>query len=763
MKFTDAEGRRGRRAITRDEPSRRDLAVPGRDLAYWIPAQPQEQAAVSAFNLREYWRIIVKHRWVVAAFVVVALALGAAASLLMTPTYTASATLKIDREAARIVAVEEVQPQEGGASIEFFETQYGLLKSRSLAVRVTEALGLARSDDFLGKMGVDDAQPVAGAAAPTVKAREALAVGVVQENFSVSPVRGSRLVDVSFSSPDPALSARVANAFAENFVADNLDRRFESSAYARDFLEKRLAQVKQRLEQTERQLVAYATQQQIINLQDGGNSTDPNATQSLAAADLSALNSALASAKAQRIAAEERFRQSLRTPGLGATEVLQSPTVQQLSQTRARLSAEYQEKLSIYKPDFPEMMQLRAQIDETERRLQAETQNIRSSVQGNTRETARAEYNIALNQERALSGRVEQLKSAVLDLRNRSIEYNILQREVDTNRSLYDGLLQRSKEIGVAGAVATNNISIVDRAEPPSRPSSPNIPLNMALALIIGMALGLLAAFILESLDHAIRNPADVETKLGLTLLGAIPKLQKGMTPAEAFADVRSSFTEAYYSLQTALQFSTQDGAPRSLLVTSCKAAEGKSTTSLAIARNFARMGMKTLLVDADLREPSLHDALKLDNVVGLSNLLSGGAPFEDAVQPAGAPNLDFLACGPLPPVPAELLASGRLRPFLSHVESLYDVVVIDGPPILGLADAPMISSAASATLLVMEAGGVGRNQANAAVRRLRMAGARLVGVVMTKFDARQADYSYGEAYEHVHAYGSSSGQVATV
>jgi uncharacterized protein involved in exopolysaccharide biosynthesis len=310
-------------------PSREIALATGREVDYWTtPTETVDESPDLSLNLREYWRILLKHKWIIAIIAAAALALGGAATLLTTPIYTAVATLQIDRETARIVAGQDVQPQEQMiAGEEFFQTQYGLLRSRSLTIRVMETLGLARSDQFLTVMGVnvdEDATP---------SSRRNRVIGVLQQGLSVDPVRGSRLVSVSFASPQPQLSATVANAFAENFIASNLDRRFESSSYARDFLEKRLAQVKARLEETERQLVAYATSQQIINLSDGREGAD-SGTQSLAAADLAALNAALATAKSNRIAAEERWRQSQRTTGFGTTEVLTSPTVQQLSQSR---------------------------------------------------------------------------------------------------------------------------------------------------------------------------------------------------------------------------------------------------------------------------------------------------------------------------------------------------------------------------------------------------------------------------------------------
>src|SRR5215217_6832355 len=454
--------------------------------------------------------------------------------MLMTPIYSARTTLQIDREAAKVLNTDDVTPNDRSVvGEEFFQTQYGLLKSRSLAIRVTESLNLA-NNDFLSKMGVGD-DAFKGSPQEIAAARKSLAVAIIEGKLSVEPVRGSRLVKVSFSSPDPVLSARVANAVADNFIESNLALRFESSAYARDFLEQRLKLLKPRLEESERQLVAYAASQQIINVaaapNQTGNDTSGGATQSLTANNLVALNSSLAAAKGERIRTEQRWRQVQSTSGRSLPEVLQSPTIQQLSQSRAQLMASYQEKLSTYKPDYPLMLQLKAQIDEIDRQIQAEINNVRESL--------RANYNIALNQERALSQQVEGLKSSFLDLRNRSIEYTILQREVDTNRSQYEALLQRYKDVTVAGGVVSNNISVVDRAEVPEAPSKPRPLLNIALAMLMGLGLGVVAAFIAEAFDDAINAPEDVESKLDLPVLGTVAVLDHGRCSPQPAAHQR--------------------------------------------------------------------------------------------------------------------------------------------------------------------------------------------------------------------------------
>lgn len=719
----------------------------------WIES---DEDAKERIDLNRYWRILLKHKWIVIGVLVLSLAVGVAVTLMTTPIYRASTTLQIDRESAKIVNVQTVDPAEQMiAGDEFFQTEYGRLKSRRLAVLVVDSLNLASNDNFYIAMGgkVDWSKT----APSEVPAKRRLnAINAFTRQLSVAPVRGSRLVNVSFDSPDRRIAAQLANATAENYISDNLNRRFEQSAYARQFLEERLAQQRVKLEDSQRQLVAYATQQQIINVQTGGEQGS-GAVQSLTAANLVALNTALAGARGERIKAEERWRQA-QGSALSLGEVLKNPTIQDLTQAKAKAQAEYEDKGRVLKPDHPEMQQIAARVTELERQVQIETRNVQNSY--------KIDYDVALNQERAFERQVDQLKGSVMDLRNRSIQYDILQREVDTNQTLYDGLLQRYKEIGISGGIGINNISIVDRAEVPIKPSRPRPALNLAMAAFAGLAFGVLIAFLIELLDESIGTPEDVEAKLGVPLLGSVPKLDRKENPVSAMEDVRSPMSEAYYSIRTALQFSTPNGAPSSIVVTSSRPSEGKSTSSLAIARGFARLGRRVLLIDGDLRNPSMHRHLGVSNDVGLSKCLTGSASLASVIQPTDVPTLNFVPCGTLPPNPAELLAGPHLKNLIQEATGLWDVVIIDGPPVLGLTDAPILAAAVEGVVFAVEASATRRSVAKIAMRRLKVGNARIVGIILTKFNAKKASYGSGYGYAYDYNYGSrphlTSGKSAT-
>jgi capsular exopolysaccharide synthesis family protein len=349
-----------------------------------------------------------------------------------------------------------------------------------------------------------------------------------------------------------------------------------------------------------------------------------------------------------------------------------------------------------------------------------------------------------------MRARIESLRVETLDLQRRGIQYNNLRREAATIRTLYEGLLQRHKEVDVAGGTGANNIFVVERASPPGGPSGANLMRALMMALMVGLGGGYGAAYLLERLDDAVRLPEETEQLTGLPTLGVIPDV--GSDAEQVLLDPRSNLSEAYRSLCTALQFATENGLPKSLLVTSAAPSEGKSVTSLAIARHFANMGLRVLLVDADLRNPSMHRKLGLDHSIGLSSYLSNRLSPPETFQATDIPSLTFMASGPLPTNAADLLAGPRLLSLLSVGMETFDLIVLDSPPIMGLADGPLLSNAAAATMLVVSAGKTRTGQVRGAVKRLRFARGPLIGTALTRFDASNA--SYGYAYGYGYGYG---------
>jgi polysaccharide biosynthesis transport protein len=716
----------------------------------YYPSQDMAEDAQQGFDFYKYLRILNKYRWMIASCILTSLLLGTVITFLSTPIYRATISLQIDRESLNIVKVDGVQPDEGqGAGLEFYQTQYELLASRSLAERVVSTLGLANDGEFNTKttsalsfvkdLVLGSKKGEAADLQPTQEDITRGTVSRVAQMLTVAPVRGSRIVKLSIDHPEPAIAQKVANGFGEVFIAENLDRRFEATSYARKFLEERLQQLKQRLQETEMQLVDYAEKQGIIQLDGNKN---------LSSSDLEATNLKLAEARAERVKKELLWKQAQATDGLGLKQILDSDAVKSNRKLRTELAAEYQQKLAIYKPAFPEMTKLRNQIKELDLQVQSEVAAIKQSIE--------AEYIAAKEQEESLLTDLEGTKSEVVDQRNKSIQYNILQREVDTNRQLYDGLLQRYKEIGVAGGVGTNNISIVDAASRPLLPRSPNLLLNLALSFLAGLGLGVLLALGLDYLDDSFKAPEDIEREIGLPVIGVVPKPKPGVDVDDELYDARSAMSEAYRSLRTGLQFATSDGLPRSLLVTSSKPSEGKTTSTISLARSLAQIGLEVLLIDGDLRNASVHKRLMVSNEVGLSNYLSGAKPPEEVVQSTDTVGLVLMTAGPLPPNPAELLNGPRFQSLMALAAASFDIVLIDGPPIMGLADAPLISTNVQATLLVVAANETRRSIVKVALKRIQMARANIVGVLLNKFDAKETGYGYGYGDYEYHSYGTT-------
>ncbi|HEX5755247.1 MAG TPA: GumC family protein, partial [Arenimonas sp.] len=462
----------GKLPVHQDAPRGQVVALardrlPSLDLRGGEPERDEDE-----INLLDYWRIIVKRRWTVLATLGIVFVTALVGTLLMTPIYRATTTVQIERDTIKVVEVEGFTQTESPADRDFYQTQYELIRSRSLAQRVITDLNLGENAVFQRMTAPSPWRQLLGGSEPDLEsmtereaqmretAVQAKLVNAFLDRLSIEPVRNSRLVRVHFDSIDPGFSAQVVNAVAAAYIAANLERRFDASAYAKEYLEDRLQQLKLKLEDSEKELVAFAQKERIVDTEQGN---------SLAAQNVGQLNTALASAQEQRAITEAKWRQTQATGGMGLPEVLASPLIQKLQENRATQLASYQDQLRIYKPDYPLMLQLKAQIDETDKQIASEVANIKASIQ--------SQYLAAQSQENLLREQIDGLKTEALDLQSRSIQYNILRREVDTNRQQYEALLQRYKDIGIAGGVGTNNISVVDRAEIPSGKHSPRLSL----------------------------------------------------------------------------------------------------------------------------------------------------------------------------------------------------------------------------------------------------------------------------------------------
>jgi succinoglycan biosynthesis transport protein ExoP len=697
------------------------------------------QRTYSAANILDFpmlMRILHHWRWLVFGAVGVGLLGAILISLLMKPIYRASVTLEANPPAVAI-SDEQSRQQDAQASntYDFVATQVGLLGSRAVAERTAQELNLANNPDIVPQTG-DASQ------------RLRTATSVIQGGLKVIAPEQGQLIKFNFDSTSPQLAALVANGVADSFINTALQRRYEASAYARNFLERQINKTRGDLEKSERAVVAYAQQEGIINTPGGmtedGKSTGSD-TNSLQGESLVQLNTALANATARRVAAEGAYRQALAT---GPTSDVNN-SVLPLRQELAKLEADYQQKRTFMKPEHPEMQSLQSQIDELKRQIAGQMSQASSGrING-----LLADYRGALEAERSLQARVSQLKGDVLNLRGRSIQYTILQREVDTNRSLYDALLQRYKQIGVAGGVGMAPVSIVDRAEVPAMPYKPNLILNVLVGLALGLVAGVAAAIGLEFINDTIKSREDVRRKLALPCLGAVPKTPGKDSFIDDLKNPTSVISEAYSAIVAALRFSTEEGMPKVMLVTSTRSGEGKSSSALAIAQNFARRGRRVLLIDSDLRKPAFKAA---SDRVGLSKLLTTDDRVSEHIVETQHQNLWLLPSGPLPPNPADLLSTGRIRKIIGEAKDGFDLVVIDGPPTLGLADAPLLAAAAGAALFVVESGKTRTRAAIEALNRLEATGSQILGATLTKSEDGRGGYGRpGYGYGYGYGYGA--------
>jgi succinoglycan biosynthesis transport protein ExoP len=738
-----------------------------------LARQEEEQLADDAITLKDLGRIVLKYKWTLLLVIALACTVAAIRTFLSTPIYRSTVILQIERATPRVVRFENDPEQErmGSDDAISMRTQQELLKSRSLAERVIDELRLdstaggagplpvaasrepgANPDDPAAEAGTGDYldRLIAGyrkmtkpsARSAEVLGREAV-IGRFLNSVTVEPVRSSRLVRLHVDNTDPALAARIANATVQAFIAMGMERRLEASSYAKSFLEDQIKQMKAKLEDSERKLNTYAQANQILTLDDKTSAINQTYVD---------YASALAKAEQERIKVEAVAGEMKRNPE-ASQAVADSKSLQALKEQRAKLQIEYQENLRIYKPDFPKMVQIKAQLAEIDTQMKQEISVVAATLQ--------AQYDAAVRQEGMIRDKLAQTRKQVLTTQDHSIDLNLLKREVDTNRQLYDSLLQRFKELGISGNIVSNNISVVDTAEPSLFPYKPNLLTNLLVGLVAGLLLGAAIVVALEVMDDSIKYPDEVERLLGIPLMGIIPKLRNRRSghnksiAMDVYDDPRSALAEAYRSVRTALQFSTAEGAPKRLVITSTTRNEGKSTTSLALAINFAQMGQRVLLIDGDMRNPTVHKLLGIPNDFGLSNLLSSDNRGDKMITPTTIPNLSVLTAGPIPPNPVDLLTGPKLLLLLNITSALgIDYVIVDAPPMLGLADAVVLGNQLQNVLFVVQASSTRKAQIKNALRRLRQGGLVPRGIVLTQ----TLNHAMPQDYEYYYGYGATEG-----
>lgn len=711
------------------------------------------RGALKGLDLHELLAHFYRSRWIVGGIFAICLLGALAYTLLATRQYEGRALVEVRQEAEKVLGTES--DREGAAtkldSDRFFATQIDIVKSRSVTIAVAESLGFFGNNRFLDAMDVSPDDAKLSILSPQEAKRE-LIIETMTDHLSVGYTGSTRIVQIVFKSPDPRLSARVANAYAEAYIRNNLTKKSDSSSYALDFLRDQLREAQARLEQSEQESLAYARRTRIVDVSNAagnnkqGNSTQP---QSLIAAQLVQINNAYSEARARRITAEQKWRRVQGVPLLSIPEVFQNQGVQQLLEKRALVEADYREQLAIRQESHPAARQAGERLAELDRQI--------STVAGDIRRGIRSEYEIAQASERQMKGQLEDLKGNTLTEQNQGIQLSILRREADTNRQQYDALLQRFNQLNAESGVQANNITIIDQAMVDPEPAWPKTWLNILLA-VLGAAV-LSAAYLLGQalLFDRIRTGADITSRSGLSLLGAIPPSDDVLSDAR---DAKTAIGEALNVVRTGLSLASADGAPRSIMVTSVQPGEGKTNTCLALAISFARIGKRVVVMDLDLRRPNVHRLFKLQNKLGAANLLSGQAEIAKVIRPSGIDGIDIITAGPIPPNPTELIMSQQLSAIMTELQSSYDIVFIDAPPVLALADAVILSSKVESAIFIIESGRNSPTALRSAVNRIAANGGSIVGGILTKYDPGRMGYGYNLDYSYSYSY-AETGQRA--
>lgn len=699
------------------------------------------QSVSFAQVLINYWQAAIRWKWLIAGILIVCIGIGIVATTLEPRRYTATSEMQIGRGKRNITNVQGIEQPEDSMSDEFYNTQYALLKARSLAERVARNLKLADDPAFLVASGAKP-ESVSGYGGPARvltpevrAARENAAVGILMGGISIHPEHNSSLVSISFTSQSPELAARIANAWPEQFIAANIDREIAATADARRYLEQRLSDLRDRMQLSEQNLINYASDHDIVTLgavrAADGKTEEPR---TLAASNLEVLTTAWLAAKSDLVAAKSKATTGNRA---SSSDLVESSVIGGLRSKRHDLEGEYAKLMVQFKPGYPAARAIRNEIAALDDAIARETGRVRGA-----RQTTYAE---AVNREAQLQAQVQAAKTTFDEQQHFSIQYHIYQREVDTNRQLYDSLLQRYKDIGIVGDVGANNFAVVDSAKVPGGPSSPNLNHNILVLLIAGLLISGAAVFAFETIGEGIRFPGDVERLLNLPLVGATPLIDA--SPETKLSDPKSQISEAYFSVSTALAFATTHGLPKSILVTSAQPNEGKSTTSLGLAIAIGSTGKRVLLIDGDMRSPSVHKMLGYENVGGLSNILAGNDHLQSFIGQTIFKNLSAVLAGPSPLSPVELLSGDRLTTIVRQLGSQFDHIVIDSPPVVGIADAMLLGRSVEGTVLVIQAEGAAIRIIRAALQRLLISQTRVLGVVVTKVNFGRFGYGYSYDY----------------
>jgi polysaccharide biosynthesis transport protein len=708
-------------------------------------------------HLYDYLLILRKHQWLILSFMLAVVTIVSVATFRMQPVYVATTRIEIDRENGNIL------PFQGTDSVDFMldlenyiETQSKILTSETLALQTIRNAGLSNRPEFSTPSGPSEAVATGSLANQKRPPELAEFLG----SLSVRRVPNSRLMDVSFESTDASLAARIVNAHIATFIEQNFRSKYDATTQASTWLADQLGELKVKVQNSEDARIAYERQNQIWTLDDKQNIT----TQRLAD-----INRELTEAQSDRMKKEALF-QFAKEGNLDAVPQVQTNTyLMDLIKKRGATAVDYSDAVAQYGPNFPKVQRLQGQLKELDSNIEQEKQNAVNGLESDFRE--------ARQREQLLVAALDQQKTDVNLMAEKMVEYNILNREAEANKALYEGLLTKLKEAGISAGLRSSNIRVVDPAMIPSTPARPAKTRNVALAFIVGLVGGIGLALLREYLDNTVKTPDDIETLARLPSLAVVPQFagsngsgkRGGATQSLAAANghdkrielvaqhlPKSQMSEAFRALRTSILLSQADHPPQVILVTSALPREGKTTAAANLAVTLAQLGDKTVLVDADLRKPGVGRLLNLTGgkYAGLSSYLAGVSSLDQVIVPhPSIPNLSALPTGPLPPNPADLLSSHKLVEAIAELRTRFKFVVIDSPPIMAATDAVILSVQTDGVLLVVRSGETPKEAFTRTRELLGSVKCNILGVVLNAVDSSAPDYYYSYRY-YPYSYG---------
>jgi len=719
------------------------------------PATTRTEGDELRAEVRRWLQILLHRAWIIAALTVVVFAAGAIRTLRETKLYTAQTSLVIELQAPKVLGDQVQELSDNSASFwqtkDFFETEFLFLKSKAVAARVVRKLALGNDDDFLGLTKIADP-------AEREKARSTADATVVLRNeLRVEPVRDSHVVKVLIEDPDPKRAALIANTVADEFISYNLDEKTSLSHEASEKLHDQVDLLEKKVTDSENRLFAFKRENEILTatIED---------SQSIVARRLAAVSDGLTEVRKKRAELEAKLRQVEVARSIDALsalpDVVASPVVQAQRVQMLSLSAELAEARTRYGEEHPKVSGLRKRLDEVQSAISDEEQRI---ARADELELARV-----VDTEKGFEKLLERAEHEAYLLNSKEGKYAPLRREQEANSKNMELVLRRWKEVDLSSALHTNNIRQLDAAEVPTTASSPNLKVALLISLLLGLALGVVGAVVLEQLDDAIETQEDVERVTRTSFLGIIPEVRepdnKGPVELYVHRKPHSSVAECLRTVRTNLLFLSTDRPLQKLMVTSSGPQEGKTTAVVDLGIAFAQGGQKVLLVDTDMRRPRLHKVFGLGSDLGLSSVLLDEKKLGEALRQTEVPNLWVLPCGPIPPNPAELLHTERFKQVVAELGRRFDRVLFDSPPVAAVTDAQILASLVDGVVLLGKAGKTSKEALSRARRSLTDVGARLVGAVLNSVDLsrRRAGYYY-DYYGRYGAYVDREGQNASV